>query len=142
MRLTLERLLSVGSICFQGWSLVIDIDKILYAYVSLTVLAIQWFFESQKSPSGNVILTRSISTASAIMCILSVASNFYGPTIVTAGRFLTTSGVVLESIMLGIEIDKSKSLIDLFGLEIYYFVGIRKPSPKKKKNNNKKNKNL
>ena len=44
--------------------------------------------------------------------------------------------------MLGIEIGKSKSLIDLFGLEIYYSVGIQKPSPKKKKNNNKKNKNL
>ena len=82
MRLTLERLLSVGSIFFQGWSLVIDIDRILYAYVSLTVLAIQLFFESQKSPSGNVMLSRSISTASAIMCILSVASNFYGQTIV------------------------------------------------------------
>ena len=44
--------------------------------------------------------------------------------------------------MLGIEIGKSKSLIDLFGLGIYYSVGIQKSSPMKKMKNSKKNKNM
>lgn len=136
MLTTIERCITLFSMCFQGWSLVVNIDAILYAIVSIGVLAIQLAFEFNKGPSDNVILTRALTVNASIMCILSVASNFFDTDIQTVGRFLTTAGLIQETFLLGVEAGKAPTISILFGLEAEKTVGA---APKRR---NKRKKNL
>lgn len=113
---TIERIVCIFSMSFQGWSLVVNIDAVVYAVVSLVVLSVQLLFESRKSPSSNPLLTQSLILSASTMCVLSVMSNFYGPDIQTVGRFLTMAGLVQESMLFGVDIGKSNSAQEFFGL--------------------------
>jgi dolichol kinase len=132
---TIERLLSMFSMSFQGMSLVVNIDAVLYAYVSLLVLLVQLWYESGKPQSDNTLLSRTLTASASTMCVLSVASNFFDPDVQTIGRFLTMAGLVQEAMLFGIEIGKSKNANDFFALERATSKGQlgAKPSRRKKR---------
>jgi hypothetical protein len=133
MLTTFERIVTIFSMCFQGWSLVVNIDAVLYAIVSLVVLAIQLAMEFNKGPSDNPIVTRALTANASIMCVLSVASNFFDADIQTVGRFLTTAGVIQETFLLGAEAGKAPTIASLFGLEPEKRTsGLKKKSKRKK----------
>lgn len=138
MLATFERVLSIFSMSFQGWSLVVDLDAVFYAIVSLSVLSLQIMYESGKPKSSNPMLTRSLIASASVMCVLSVASNFFGPTIQTVGRFLTMAGLVQESMLFGVEIGKSADATDFFGLDRAKDVAVPSPPPKRKTSSKQK----
>ena len=106
MQFSAESIVSIFSIAFQGLSLVEDIDPIIYAVVSLGVLLIQLAFEFDRPGNTRSLLSITLVVTAFIMCVLSVASNFYDKNIQTLGRLLTTAGVIQESMLFGVGIGK------------------------------------